>query len=67
VNLISVVDCCSRECVGSRISVCGRAREARDALEEAVLSQFGSIENIPNDLSLRMDNGSIFLSKGVLG
>jgi putative transposase len=62
VNLIPVVDCLSRECVGSRISVRGRAREARDA-QEAVWSQFRSIENIPNDLSFRMDNGSIFLAK----
>lgn len=63
VNLIPVIDCCTRECVGKRISVRGRAREAKDALEDAVLSRFGTIQNLPPDLVLRMDNGSIFLSK----
>jgi putative transposase len=66
VNLIPVVDCCSRECVGSRNSVRGRAREARDALGEAVLSQFGSIENIPNALSLLYGQRKHLLDKGVL-
>lgn len=63
VNFIPVIDCCTRECVGKRISVRGSAREARDALEEAVLNRFGSIEEVPEGLSMRMDNGSIFLSK----
>ncbi len=63
VNFIPVIDCCTRECIGKRISVNGRAREARDALEEAVLNRFGAIQNIPEGLSMRMDNGSIFLSK----
>ena len=62
VNLIPVIDCCTRECVGKRISVRGRAREARDALEDAVLSVFGSTELVPVDLLLRTDNGSIFLA-----
>ena len=40
-NFIPVRDCCTRECVGKRVSVRGRAREARDALEDAVISVFG--------------------------
>lgn len=63
VNLIPVIDCCTRECIGKRISVGGRAREARDALEDAVITRFKTIQNIPDDLSMRMDNGSIFLAK----
>jgi putative transposase len=63
VNFIPVIDCCTRECIGKRISVRGRAREARDALEEAVLTRFGTIQNVPDDLTMRVDNGSIFLSK----
>lgn len=63
VNLIPVIDCCTRECIGKRISIQGRAKEARDALEDAVLNRFGVIQNIPRDLSMRMDNGSIFLAK----
>jgi hypothetical protein len=50
--------------IKERISIRGRAREARDALKEAVLGRFGTIQNIPIDLSLRVDNGSIFLSRG---
>lgn len=67
VNFIPVIDCCTRECIGKRISIRGRAREARDALEEAVLNRFGSIQEVPGDLSMRMDNGSIFLSKEYWG
>lgn len=63
VNLIPVIDCCTRECIGKRISARGRAREARDALEDAVITRFKTIQNIPDDLSMRMDNGSIFLAK----
>ena len=49
------------------ISVSGSAREARDALEEAVLNRFGSIQEVPEGFSMRMDNGSIFLSKEYWG
>ncbi len=63
VNLIPVIDCCSRECLGYRLSVRGRAREARDALEDAVLRRFGDIEAVPEGLSMRMDNGGIFLAR----
>ena len=63
VNFIPVLDCCTRECVGKRISLRGRAREARDALEDAVIGAFGSPEDVPDDMLLRTDNGSIFLAK----
>lgn len=62
-NFIPVIDCCTRECVGKRISVRGRAREARDALEDAVISIFGSAEEVPEDMLMRLDNGSIFLAR----
>jgi len=63
VNLIPVIDCCTRECMGYRLSVHGRAREARDALEDAVLKRFGGTEAVPGDLSMRLDNGGIFLAR----
>ena len=36
---------------------------SRDALKDVALTGFKVIENIPDGLSMRMDNGSIFLSK----
>jgi len=63
VNLIPVIDCCSRECLGYRFSIRGRALEARDALEDAVLKRFGSIARVPGDLTMRLDNGGIFLAR----
>lgn len=63
VNFIPVIDCRTRECVGKRISLRGRAREARDALEDAIISVFGSPEEVPDDMLLRTDNGSIFLGR----
>lgn len=62
VNLIPVLDCCTRECIGYRVSYRGRAIEACEALDEAVMNRFGKVGPIPVELSLRMDNGSIFLA-----
>lgn len=62
-NFIPVIDCGSRDCVGWRLSYRGRALEAREALQDAVITCFGSVENVPDGLALRTDNGSIFLAK----
>lgn len=40
---------------------------SRDTLEDAALTRFKAIENNPDGLSTRMDNGSIFLSKEYWG
>ncbi len=61
-SLIAVVDNGSREVTGYRFSKRGRAIEAVDALDESVISRYGSKEAVPDNLKLRSDNGSIFLA-----
>jgi len=62
-NLIPVLDNCTRECLGWVFSRRGRAKEARDAIREAVINRFGSEQNVPDELELLTDNGSIFLAR----
>jgi putative transposase len=61
--LIGVIDNGSREVVGYRFNCRGRALEATDALNQAVMAQYGSREAVPEGLSVRHDNGSIFLAR----
>ena len=61
-NLIPVLDNCTRECVGWVFSHRGRAIEAKDAIREAVINQFGHLSEVPDGLQLLTDNGSIFLA-----
>lgn len=60
-SAIPIVDCASRECIAMRIGIHGRAREACDALREALVIRFGGLKKAPQ-LQLRTDNGSIFLA-----
>ena len=57
-----------RESGGSRyrFSRKGRALEATDALDRAVISRYTSKEAVPQGLTFRSDNGSIFLSRTYL-
>lgn len=66
-NLIPVLDNCTRECIGWVFSRRGRAREAMDAVREAVINRFGSPWEVPEELELLTDNGSIFLANDFLG
>jgi putative transposase len=61
--LISVIDNGSREVAGYRFNRQGRALEATDALNQAVMARYGSKEAIPERLKIRHDNGSIFLAR----
>lgn len=61
--LIGVMDNGNREVVGYRFNRLGRALEATDALNQAVMVRYGSRETIPEGLRLRHDNGSIFLAR----
>ena len=56
----------SREIVGYRLNHRGRALEATDALNQAVMARYGSIQTVPEDLGLRHDNGSIFLARNYI-
>ena len=61
-NLIPVIDCGSAKILSYVFSDRGRALESVTALEDAIISRFGSFEAIPDDLCIRTDNGSIFLA-----
>jgi putative transposase len=61
-NLIPVIDCCSARILSYVFSDRGRALEAVTALEDALLARFDSFDDIPVDLAIRSDNGSIFLA-----
>lgn len=61
--LIGVMDNGSRELAGYRFNRQGRALEATDALNQAVMARYGSRERVPEGLRLRHDNGSIFLAR----
>jgi putative transposase len=64
--LIAVIDNGSREIVGFRFARRGRALEATDALDQAVIGRYGSRDAVPEGLRLRSDNGSIFLAEHYL-
>jgi len=60
-TLIAVMDAGSREIVGYRFSPRGRAIEAIDALEQGLIRTYGILK-VPQELTLRSDNASIFLA-----
>jgi putative transposase len=62
-TFVGVLDAGSRECVGYRFARAGRALEAIDALEQAVVHRYGRLTAVPAGLRLRHDNGSIFLAQ----
>lgn len=64
--LIPVMDNGSRDIVGYRFNRRGRALEATDALNQAVMARYGSREAVPEGLAIRHDNGSIFLARSYL-
>lgn len=65
-NLFAIVDHCDRECVGIRFSLNAKAERAREALDEAIATRFGTPQAVPNDLQIRADNGSQFGARAFL-
>lgn len=63
VTLAVVMDCCTRELLGWQLSRSGKSRTAEGALEQALISRYGSTIVVPNDLILRSDNGLVFTSR----
>jgi len=61
-NLIPVLDNYTRECLGWVFSGRVLAKEARNAIQEAVIHRFGSEQEVPEDLEFLTGNGSIFLA-----
>lgn len=62
-NLVPVLDCCSSKVLSHVFSERGRAQECLTALEDAVIGRFGGLDSVPEGLSIRHDNGSVFLSR----
>ncbi len=60
---VPVIDCCTREVLGHALERMGRAKTAERALEEALLSRFGTLRNAPAGMLLRHDNGLVFGSR----
>jgi putative transposase len=62
-----VMDCCTRELLGWRLSKSGKASTAEAALEEALIHRFGVLGRVCKELVLRSDNGLVFTSKPYTG
>ena len=60
---VPVIDCCTREVLGSALEETGRAKTAERALEEALLQRFGTLRNAPSGMRIRHDNGLVFGSR----
>jgi putative transposase len=62
-TLAVVIDTCSREIVGFRLSRSGRSRTAEAALQEGLIYRFGRLQRLKKPITLRSDNGLVFSSK----
>lgn len=62
-HLAAVIDCADREIIGWSFAFRGRAREAEEALEEACVRRFGGRIPRSHSLTLRSDNGLVFMAK----
>ena len=62
-TLAAVIDTCSREIVGYRLSSSGRASTAEAALQEGLIYRFGRLKQLQKPIMLRSDNGLVFTSK----
>lgn len=61
--LALVVDCHSRELLGWHLSRSGRSKTAEAALEQALITRFGTLGRVPTSFLLRSDNGLVFTSR----
>ena len=62
-TLACVIDTCTREIVGYRLSKSGKATTAEAALQEGVIYRFGKLKRLEKQIVLRSDNGLVFSSK----
>jgi putative transposase len=61
--LAVVIDCCTREVLGWRLSSRGNSPTAEAALEEALIERHGVLQRVARPLALRSDNGLVFSSR----
>jgi len=57
--LALVIDCCSRELLGWHLSRSGRSKTAESALEQALITRFGTLGRVTQPFLLRSDNGLV--------
>nr|UPH34226.1 transposase [uncultured bacterium] len=62
-TLALVMDCHSRELLGWQLSRSGKATTASAALEQALISRFGTLGRVREPFLLRSDNGLVFTSR----
>lgn len=58
-----MIDCHTRELLGWQLLRSGRAGTAAAALEQALISRFGSLGRVASTFLLRSDNGLVFTSR----
>ena len=61
-TLAAVIDTCTREIVGFRLSKSGKASTAEAALQEGLIYRFGKLKRLEIPIILRSDNGLVFSS-----
>jgi len=62
-SLALVIDCHTRQLLGWHLSRTGRASTASAALEQALISRYGTLGRVPEPFLLRSDNGLVFTSR----
>ncbi|MFZ9430059.1 MAG: IS3 family transposase [Burkholderiaceae bacterium] len=62
-SLALVIDCHTRELLGWHLSRSGKASTAQSALEQALITRFGTLGRVPTPFLLRSDNGLVFTSR----
>jgi putative transposase len=62
-SLALVIDCHTRELLGWHLSQSGKASTAQAALEQALITRFGTLGRVPEPFLLRSDNGLVFTSR----
>jgi len=61
--LTIVMDCRTRAALGWRLSPSGNAKAAGAALEESLISRYGTLGRTQDLITLRSDNGLVFTSR----
>jgi putative transposase len=62
-SLALVIDCHTRELLGWHLSRSGKTSTAQAALEQALISRYGTLGRVREPFLLRSDNGLVFTSR----
>lgn len=62
-TLALVIDCHTRQLLGWQLSRNGKASTATAALEQALITRYGTLGRVPVPFLLRSDNGLVFTSR----